>query len=348
MKQTAKVHTSRSNQSMEVFRLIASMLVVFIHVQFPGTLGSTMNCLARCAVPGFFAMSGFFCYGVSSRKIGRRIGKMVRLILIAMALEFLWGYYLVRLDGCSFVDYLRIVRPNAFTIASFVIMNMTPFRDTYWYLAAAMEAMMALWVYVRFQGDEKVDYRPFYTAGICLFACNLAMGLMGVGSGNPASVYQYRNGLFFGIPLFAMGLFLGEHWQRIIANFSLTNVKLVLLAVVSMGFSLMEWRGLGISDLMVGSVAEVCFLLLLTAKNPVISPRPGVQKLVGAIGTLSTTVYILHSIVIAFYERFLLDRFAAEPAEPWLRPLAVLAMSLCCGIVCVCAKGILQKCRIHR
>lgn len=47
-------------QSLECFRLIASMLVVFIHCEGSGEFGSIMNCLARVAVPFFFIVSGYF------------------------------------------------------------------------------------------------------------------------------------------------------------------------------------------------------------------------------------------------------------------------------------------------
>lgn len=339
MNQTAPIRSSRSNQSMEVFRLVASILVIFAHVHFPGTFGSVVNCFARCSVPGFFAISGFFAYGASGRKLGKRIRGLVRLTVIAFGLELLYSCVLIELEGGSSIGYLRAMIPNAYETAAFLILNINQVRDTFWYLPAALEAMAALWLYVRFQEqDGPVNYRGFYITGFCLFACNLAMGIMGTGTGNPASIFQYRNGLFFGIPLFAMGVFLGQYWQRILSGFELTNAKLVLLVVLCLGFSLTEWYGFGICDVMVGSVTAVLFLMLLMAKNPVISGRPGIGKVFGILGTLSTAVYVLHSLVIDFYERFLLDRFSGISGEAWLRPVIVLAITLVCALVWVCAE----------
>ena len=344
MNQTTPVRASRSYQSMEVFRLIASILVIFAHVHFPGTFGSAVNCFARCSVPGFFAISGFFCYGTSGVKLGKRIRNLVELTAIAFGLELFYSCVLIELEGGSSIGYLRAMIPNAKEIANFLILNINPLRDTFWYLPAALEAMVALWLYVRFQeSDGPVNYRSFYVIGFCLFACNLAMGIMGTGANNPASIFQYRNGLFFGIPLLAMGLFLGQHWQRIVANFALTNTKLVLLAVLCLGFSLAEWFGFGICDVMVGSVTAVLVLMLLMAKNPMISNRPGIRKVVGTFGTLSTAIYVLHSMVVDFYERFLLARLAVNPAEPWLRPLVILAITLVCSTVWVCAERLIGK-----
>ena len=46
------------NETLECCRILAAVFVVFLHVPFPGLLGKTVNCLARFAVPLFFAISG--------------------------------------------------------------------------------------------------------------------------------------------------------------------------------------------------------------------------------------------------------------------------------------------------
>ena len=65
--------SDRRNQAMECFKLLASILVLLVHAPFSGSLGTVVNVLARCAVPGFFAISGFFSYGRSSAVLKRRI-----------------------------------------------------------------------------------------------------------------------------------------------------------------------------------------------------------------------------------------------------------------------------------
>lgn len=49
----------QGNQFMDICRLGAVLLAVFIYVPFPGTLGSGVNCLARLAAPFCFAASGY-------------------------------------------------------------------------------------------------------------------------------------------------------------------------------------------------------------------------------------------------------------------------------------------------
>ena len=50
------------NKSLDAAKAVAACLVVFIHVSFPGQVGQIIKVLARCAVPFFFMISGYFCY----------------------------------------------------------------------------------------------------------------------------------------------------------------------------------------------------------------------------------------------------------------------------------------------
>ena len=50
------------NKSLDAVKAIAACLVVCIHVSFPGQAGQLVKVLARCAVPFFFMVSGYFCY----------------------------------------------------------------------------------------------------------------------------------------------------------------------------------------------------------------------------------------------------------------------------------------------
>ena len=56
------------NQTIDILKLIISFFVVFHHVPFPGIKGEVVKCIARCTVPFFFAVSGYFSYGIGSGK----------------------------------------------------------------------------------------------------------------------------------------------------------------------------------------------------------------------------------------------------------------------------------------
>ncbi|MCD7812405.1 MAG: acyltransferase [Ruminococcus sp.] len=48
--------------SFDSFKVIAALMVVFLHFPFNGTIGGIIGALSRIGVPFFFMVSGFFSY----------------------------------------------------------------------------------------------------------------------------------------------------------------------------------------------------------------------------------------------------------------------------------------------
>ena len=67
-----KVNTQKNN-TLELLKLFASYMVVFIHVFFHGNAGIAVDALARFAVPFFFLVSGYYSYQVSCEKIKNNV-----------------------------------------------------------------------------------------------------------------------------------------------------------------------------------------------------------------------------------------------------------------------------------
>lgn len=325
MNRAKTIRTARGNQPMEVFRLIASILVLFVHVPFSGNLNAVINCLARCAVPGFLAISGFFCYGASAKKLGRRLWALVKVTVAAFGLELFWNCVLIELEGGSSIGFVRAVLSNVGYYKDFLLINTNPLRDTFWYLPAAMEAMALLWLYVRLHGTKPVNYRWAYLAGLLLLICNLAMGVADKFFGIPVETIQYRNAWFFGIPMMTMGLFLGQYWKQLTEKFRLNNGLLTVLILGCLGVSFWEWFGLGGRDAMVGSVTAVFFLIMLMAKNPTLSRNVGFCRMIGVFGTLSTVVYVSHGVAGDFCQKYI--------TGSGMLPLITLALSLVAGVI---------------
>ena len=57
------------NGIVSAYKLIAACAVVFIHFPFPGAFGKWVDCLARFAVPLFFAISGYYAYRVDAGRL---------------------------------------------------------------------------------------------------------------------------------------------------------------------------------------------------------------------------------------------------------------------------------------
>ena len=77
--------TARRNLTLELCKLIAACFVVFIHVPFPAPAGEWVLCLARFAVPMFFAISGWYSYGAAPNKL---LHRMVRVLALELADQY--------------------------------------------------------------------------------------------------------------------------------------------------------------------------------------------------------------------------------------------------------------------
>lgn len=321
----------KQNQTLECIRMLACVLVVFAHVPFPGRVGELISCLFRFAVPFFFALSGFFSYGKS---VSRLTGRLKHILLLngAAILICLASDCLVALSwGGSVREELLCSVPDLSKLARWVFLHINPFGGHLWYLTAIAFCYGVAILYTGFFPEGSADYRALYLTGFFLFLLRFAGADILAFGDVRVDYYLFRDGVFIGLPMFAMGMFLGQYWQRILENYRLIPGKLIALLVLGIGLSLLQWKGLSIQELPLGAVIQVMALLLLCAARPNIPGcgRVG-QKVLSQFRFLSTWVYIIHLPVKDLYEAFLLPlteaRFGSR--EMWLRPIAVLTLSI--------------------
>ena len=338
-----KSPVGQRNQAMELFKLVASVLVVFIHVKFPGQVGSVTVSLARVAVPVFLAISGWFSYQTRPDRLLKRLRHIVLLFAVAVAASAVLGSGVVWYNGGSVSGFLRGFVPGTENLATMMLIHESSFPGTgySWYLLGVGFCYLVLYVYVRFFGEEAPDYRPLYFFAGVLLVTGMLMEEMG----RPLDVgvpYQLRrNGLFLGLPMFALGIFLREYRERLQKNFALTDRKLTLLFLAGVALTLLQWKGVGVGELPPGTVVQVVALMLLMAEYPDLGCPWAVHA-----GTVSTVVYLLHFPLISVYETFLLPHVPlGAGAEGWLRPLFVAGLSILLGVLWVLLQAGLKKLR---
>lgn len=321
----------KRNQAMEAFKLAASILVVFIHVQFPGMVGGVVVSLARTAVPTFFAISGFFSYQTRSDRLMKRLAHMVVLFIVAVAASAVAGSLTAACTGGDVVGYLRGFVPGTENLATMMLLQDSSFPKTAytWYLISAGICYLVLSVYAAFWGEQKVDYRPLYLFSALLLAVNLLLAEMPRPLGGGVPYQLQRNALLTGLPMFTLGIFLREHRERIMKNFALTDGKLLGLLALGAAMTLLQWKGVGMGELPPGTVVQTVALMLLLSAHPDLGCPCAAQ-----LGAVSTVVYLLHFPLIGIYETFVLPVLPlGSTAESWLRPVLVAAMSVAAGLL---------------
>ena len=316
------------NLTLECCKLIAACFVVFLHIPFPGIFGDLLVCLSRFAVPLFFAVSGWFSWGVKPKKLLHRLKHILLLELSGDCLYFGWRWVRDVLRGESLVYGFLNQLPDLQALKMWLLWNVDPFGGHLWYLSATALCYVLLWISTRLQNKRKQD-TILYVSGAVLLAVCFAMSEFSRFTGLRVDYRIYRSGIFLGFPVFLLGRFLRQYGR------GLPGIPLAMAGLV---LSILEWQVFGRYDLYIGSVLLAAGLLLQTDRHPMVPDR--LHRAAASFGSISTGVYLVHLLLQEIYVSFFQELFrqAAGPAEPWLQPGIILTVSLLIGFL-------FQKCK---
>ena len=146
-----------------MLKLLASYMVVFIHVSFKGTAGIAVDAVARFAVPFFFVVSGFYSYHISLDKIRKRAKHIFFLLVIATVCHTLCKTALMLLthdyNGIS-VYFREYLRPEA--LARLLLLNMPVHLDYLWYLLAMLYVYYIFYMITNIVSAKEECYPSLY------------------------------------------------------------------------------------------------------------------------------------------------------------------------------------------
>lgn len=344
---TASVTVRQRNQAMECFKMIAAVLVVILHVPFPGKWGGIVTCLANFAVPVFFAITGYFNYGADCKTLTRRLKHLLKLYLVVIAASYFCGAVLTELQGGSTIAFLRTYTPDLEELVRWIVVHQDPRNGQLWYLTSACFCYLVLWLYVSFFGKSEVNYRPFYFGAFSLFAVFFALGTLGPIQGLHAPYLIYRNGYFKGLPMFALGIFLHEYQERIFENYQLTPRKLTVLLLGGAALGLAQGlTEVGTGDVHLGTLIQVPAIMMLLIGHPVLTKRSGFLKsCIGKFGAWSTWIYLMQIQVLLAYETLLQPSLVdcLGEKEEWWRPVFVVLLSFAVAMLFTWGEETLRK-----
>ena len=284
--------TIQKNRTLELIKLIAACMVVFIHVLFSGRMGVAIESVGRFAVPLFFLISGFYSYQIEPEKIKKRAKNISVLLVIAVVcctLYKVWMMYTTRGAAGLEAYFIRYTQPE-FLFRLFFL-NVTLSGGHLWYLFAILYVYLIFYVVRKFKVSDKAIFIVSFT----LLAAHLLLGeglaIMGITLKN----YYIRNFLLMGIPCFGLGLFAKKYELKFKA---VPNYLIWIAAIVGALESVFSRFSFGRQEMYIGSVlilfALVCtFIKYADAKMPSF-----VTKLEGC----STYIYIFHTIIAGLME----------------------------------------------
>ena len=279
---------------LDVLKCLAAFLVVCIHAPFPGTFGVHFSTIARCAVPVFFMISGYYFISGDHARQRRQIIKLVSLTFEANLIYLSWMILHAELKGDGMLCYLAEAF-SAKSILKFLFFNESPFGFHLWYLSAILDVLILMKLVEYFHLKSVLTaLLPFLLIG------NLALGSYApLLFGREIPTILTRNFIFFALPHFYLGYLLKKN-DRLAQK--LKNIHLCALIVFSIASGIFERFLLASHDLLnpnreayLSSTLLACALLLFFAKNNEFG-RGSIFQKIGQ--NHSMPIYIIHPIVM--------------------------------------------------
>ena len=235
------------NKSLDAVKAIAACLVVCIHVSFPGQAGQLVKVLARCAVPFFFMVSGYFCYYQNcnaSKRILSKILHIMKLFAVSVVFYFIWECFMKAWNGERVWKWIKGLVSTEHLKEFFVYNSTSPVRAHLWFLPALIYCyLLALLI-------EKWRMRKAaYCMAPVLLAILLWRAEFCVFFDRFYHTMEYRNFLFTGMSFFLTGQMIHEYQDKIVCKRLEQWMQWGLKAGMSFGvaLSMMEYafRGAG-------------------------------------------------------------------------------------------------------
>lgn len=279
--------TYRRNNTLEILKLFAAYMVVFIHVPFYGRIDDVVDALARFAVPFFFLVSGFYSYGITRDKIKRRIAHILFLLVFAVSIHIIYNAscLLIKQDYHGLVQYFgRYLNPK--NMLKLLLFNRSLSASHLWYLYAILYIYIIRYFTTLFGIRDKLFW-VVSVLGLCL---HLFTGEFLSALGIVIPNYLIRNFAFMGIPFFGLGMLANKHQRKLAA---LPNFVIVISLAVGALLTVFSRYFFRINDLYLGSVFILFALVIVFIKFPNVEYPP----LLTSLGGCNTYIYILHLLV---------------------------------------------------
>ena len=322
-------NTKKYNYCLDFIKGIACILVVFMHCEFPGILGTAVQAVSRFCVPLFFMVSGYFCYFVStespeiSSKMIKKIKHVGKITLFA-CLAYI---------AFDIVQYFIFDR-SVFTFSKGSLLNLIFFNkpfivaSQYWFLFALLYDYILFAIVLKYR-----IVKPIYVIAFCMIAVyiTLAQGahLLGIHIPN----CYYKNFGVEGLCFFVMGNWI--HYSQ--SKLKFTPGWVLAIAFVCTVLCLLEryvmGRDFGVNIL---TFPQVFCLFLYAVNNP--DRHAGIIQTIGK--RYSMFVYIIHPIVWHSME-YVYDgcSLSQNKLALYLMPLIVVSLALLVSHIIYYAKN---------
>lgn len=317
----------QQNYFINYIKGISCILVVFIHIRFPGEFGQLVVALARAGVVAFFVVSGYYLYRDDIVTIKNKLpGKIIRtakLMAMSLGIYLIWECF-IRMVGTG-IDSVIYYLKKVFCISSFIwftVFSYDPVVGPLWFLIALTGA------YILFLVIFKCGKEPKWIwAAILLEAHIIIMALSNLNSWDISQRF-FRNVWFYGFPCTLIGYALHKYKDRIISH----TGKLLPCFGISMGMvlTLVERYLIGVLQIYNGTLIIVLCAFILAMKNPC-KFQKNVLTTIGR--DYSKDIYIFHWMVGEILDKVIRVCNLSQEWISWVLPILVFCITLAGAIL---------------
>lgn len=297
------------NTSINVIKGIACILVIFIHVPFPGIWGNVVSRFAQVVVPFFFMISGYYSYNASFQKLLCRVKKVLYMFIVSSVIYLAYGL-LANMSsiGAWFIDIFSIKN-----IIKFFLLNRCLYASHLWFLPAL------IYVYFVCIIVKKMKFQKLLYWSIPILLLARVFVVFYIDRYSPLAFNYADNFLFTGLPYFYFGMLLNER-SNMFYHIPKSLFIISFFASESINIVLYIFSGPVYSQPFVIFASMVLFILC------VCYPKWVNNHLFEYIGErISLYVYIIHVLLLWVFRNII---NSSSQIYTWVFPLFIMVLSL--------------------
>ena len=303
------------NTAIDRVKFISSIMIIFIHIQFPDEFGQIMNAIARVGVPIFFMVSGYFAYGNSREKLKTKAIKILYLFVFAY-ISFIVVKMALLSNGAEIISYLCGII-NFESLLNIIVFNSVSGAYYAWFLIALLYCYLMCIIF-----NNNINKFAYVLIPIVL-AIHILFGEWSLLSGGSAVSRMYiRNFWLMGMPFFLIGHMLKAYEKNIVKNIS--NGLLIFSLVLGLASSVFERTKTQNLELFVGTIIASVAIFLLCIKN---GKKKQPSRFDYFMSEVTLPIYIIHPLIVEII-KFLSYGKALSTSLLYWRPVVAVIITL--------------------
>lgn len=328
------------NHSLDLFKGIACIAVVLVHVSFPGKAGLIISSIARFAVPFFFMVSGYYSYHSEGRRANRNkkhIMHMLKIILFSFIVyvpaSFLFSFWGDTVNS-TLHDVGSLDLKGIFIF--FVFNRPVIIVGQLWFLFAL------LYDYVLFDLIERRWPIEKYYISIPILLTLLILLAQGMHiAGVAIPNYLYRNFLIEGFAFFLLAYYLHSVENKIHVSDFLLIIVFLLSTIGCVFERILLGRAFGVN---ICTIPQLLSIFLFSIKHSGFGWKTRFGRTLCSLGEkISLHIYIIHPFVWRFINWIYKFKIGSWQYMNWLKPILVLVLTVLISILFYQVKTIIHE-----